>query len=65
MEQLIAIKNHRSNFVETLHQEFLSARGYGANAYLSSDLILKLFNQFLDQQQSEQVFIKNVIKKYH
>ncbi len=65
MEQQISINTQRINFIDALNQGFLSVKGYGAGAYLTSNSILRLFNQYQTQNQSEQQFIKSVIREYY
>jgi hypothetical protein len=58
---LLAYSN-RNCFIESLNQEFLATRGYGAFAYHSQNSILMIYNQYLNQDQSEQEFIKRVAR---
>ncbi|MGR9115275.1 MAG: hypothetical protein ACU85E_05880 [Gammaproteobacteria bacterium] len=61
-QQLLAIA--RANFIEHLHQEFMAEKGYGAYVYLTSYGAVMLFNQFLEQQQSEKDFIKAYVSSF-
>ena len=52
----------RNDFIETLNHSYLASKGYGAYAYHSHNSVLMMFNQYLNQDQSEQEFIRRVIK---
>ena len=54
----------RVNFIEQLHQEFMAEKGYGAYVFLTSYGAVMLFNQFLEQQQSEKEFIKAYVSDF-
>ena len=61
-QQLLATA--RVNFIEQLHQEFMAEKGYGAYVYLTTYGAVMLFNQFLEQQQSEKEFIKAYVSNF-
>lgn len=54
----------RVNFIEHLHQEFMAEKGYGAYVFLTSYGAVMLFDQFLEQQQSEKEFIKAYVTDF-
>ncbi|MGR9052570.1 MAG: hypothetical protein ACU84J_07980 [Gammaproteobacteria bacterium] len=54
----------RTNFIEQLHQAFMTEKGYGAFVYLNSYGAVKLFNQFMEQHKSESEFIKAYVKGF-
>ena len=62
MEHPPAVNTDRTCFIEMLNQEYLAAKGYGASAFLAPNTVLTLFNQYLNQNQPEQDFIKSVVK---
>lgn len=64
MTQEQKLAEARINFIEQLHQGFMAEKGYGAFVYLTSYGAVMLFNQFLEQQQSEKEFIKNYVTNF-
>ena len=58
-----AIKKHnvdREEFIETLNEEFLIAKGYGVYAYLSAIDVIRLYEHFMTEGGA----LKSFIKKY-
>lgn len=62
MNQHPASPIDRNNFIELLNQEFLAATGYGASAFLTPNAILCLYQQYLEQNHADLIFIKHAIR---
>jgi hypothetical protein len=61
MMEAIKTKNvDREEFIETLNEEFVIAKGYGVYAYLSAIDVIRLYEHF----KSEGGALKSFIKKY-
>ncbi len=54
----------RMNFIDMLNEQFLSATGYGAYAYLSTVEGVNLFDQYLEQSTPPNLFIKSFVRNY-
>ncbi len=54
----------RITFIEMLNEAFLSYTGYGAYAYLTTIGGVNLFDQFIEQPQPAQIFIKSFVKDF-
>ncbi|NOR81288.1 MAG: hypothetical protein GQ529_10745 [Methyloprofundus sp.] len=52
----------RIRFVEQLHEAFLISKGYGAFAYITINEVMNLFDQFLNSDESAELFIRRYVK---
>ncbi len=55
----------RINFIETLHEAFLTHKGYGAYAYISVAEVMRLFDCFLNSEESSEIFIQRYIRSLY
>lgn len=55
------LEQQRTQFIDRVHQEFLTMTGYGAHVHINTYDILMLFNRFINQQRPEREFIRSAI----
>jgi hypothetical protein len=51
----------RINFIETLHEVFVTKKGFGAFAYISITEVMVLFDGFLNSNESADEFINRFV----
>lgn len=56
------LAQQRIQFIQQLHEVFLRHKGYGALAYITLPEILNLFEQFLQSDQSAELFVNQYIR---
>jgi hypothetical protein len=52
----------RLNFIELLHDAFFKTKGYGAFAFISVTDAMSLFDEYLDTNESADLFINRFIR---
>ena len=55
------LNRERINFIEHLHEIFVSQKGYGAFAYISASDAVALFEQYLDSNEAVDAFITRYV----
>lgn len=58
------VKINQANFIEILSAEFISARGYGAYAFLTSYDIESLYQNFRNDTVSPTVFVRIFVNHF-
>lgn len=56
------LTQERINFIEHLHGVFYIKKGYGAFAFISVTDAMSLFDEYLDTNESADLFIKRFIR---
>ena len=56
------LTQERLNFIEHLHGVFFIRKGYGAFAFVSVADVMALFDQYLDSNESADLFIDKYVK---
>lgn len=56
------LSQNRINFIDQLHEAFLTRKGHGAFAYLSSYEVLFLFDKFLHSNEAADLFINRFVR---
>jgi len=53
---MVDLAQSRINFIERLHEAFLSRKGHGAFAYMSATDVLLIFEDYLDSGEPIESF---------
>lgn len=65
IEAIETMNAERVEFIETLNQEFLVAKGYGVYAYLSTIDVIQLYESFKGKNVSIKSFVKTYIEYFN
>ena len=56
------LTQERLNFIERVHEVFFIKTGYGAFAYVTVVDVMELFDQYLESNESADIFIDKYVK---